>query len=130
MKKSAEGMVIEAGGVRIEIEYRRTGWDRGLSFQVYGPDSEDDDSEILRFDCFERRPHYHLIKDSGMGKIERLSKAIAPDPVRWTLDRLERDLAALLWKAGHRKLSKKIRQRAVATALGKAEKAIFRLAQG
>ena len=42
MKKSAEGMVIEAGGVRIEIEYRRTGWDKGLSFQVYGPDGDED----------------------------------------------------------------------------------------
>ncbi|MBI2089376.1 MAG: hypothetical protein HYT78_11635, partial [Deltaproteobacteria bacterium] len=47
MKKSAEDMVIEAGGVRIEVEYRRTGWDKGLSFQVYGPDG-DEDSEMLR----------------------------------------------------------------------------------
>lgn len=129
MNKFADGMVIEAGGVRIEVEYRKQASDAGLSFQVYGPDG-DEDSEILRFDCFERRPHYHLIKDSGMGKIERLSKEIAPDPVRWTLERLKRDLAPLLWKAGHRKLSTQIRQRAVARALSKAEKAILRLAQG
>ena len=128
MKKSAEGMVIEAGGVRIEIAYRRRGTDKGLSFEVYGHDGED--SEMLRFDCFERRPHYHLIKDSGMGKIERLSKETAPDPVRWTLDRLKRDLVSLLRKAGHRKLSTEIRQRAVARAVNKAEKAILRLAQG
>jgi len=129
MKKSAEGMVIEAGGVRIEIEYRKQASDAGLSFQVYGPDG-DEDSELLRFDCFERRPHYHLMKGSGMGKIERLSRETAPDPVRWTLDRLKCDLATLLWKAGHRKLSKEIRQRAVARAVSKAEKAILRLSRG
>ncbi|MBI2360968.1 MAG: hypothetical protein HYV04_19020 [Deltaproteobacteria bacterium] len=128
MKKSAEGMVIEAGAVRIEIAYRRRGTDKGLSFEVYGPDGED--SELLRFDCFEKRPHYHLIKDSGMGKIARLSKETAPDPVRWTLDRLKRDLATLLWKAGHRKLSREVGQQAVARALSKAEKAILRLARG
>jgi hypothetical protein len=129
MKKPKSPINVEAGGVRIEIEYRRSGFDKGLSFQVYDLRGGEN-SEMLRFDCFERRPHYHLMRDSWMGKVERLSKETAPDPVRWTLERLKRDLASFLWRAGHRKLSKQIRQRAVALALGRAEKAILRLAQG
>lgn len=128
MKNAKSSMTIEAGGVCVEIEYRRRGTDRGLSFQVHGSDG-DEQSEFLRFDCFEKRPHYHLMKHSRTVKIERLSKEIAPDPVRWTLDRLKRDLATFLWKAGHRKLSREINQPALARALGKAEKAILRLGQ-
>lgn len=67
------------------------------------------------------------MKNSRTRKIERIDKKTAPDPARWTLERLKGDLSTMLWKAGHRKLSKEINQPALARALAKAEKSILRL---
>jgi len=116
---------INAGGVRIEIAYRYRGSDAGLSFEVYGG-KENEALEVLRFDCFKKRPHFHSIGPTR-NKLERIDKKAAPDPVRWTLSRIKSDLSSMIWKAGHRKLAKEIDQTAVTKAVAKAEKEILRL---
>ena len=126
MKKRNRPMAVEAGGVRIEIQYRRRGKDSGPSFEVYGNDGELV-QHVLRFDCFKLRPHFHLI-GSKRSKIERIDGKIAPDPVKWTLGRLKRNLRSLIQKAGHRKLAAQVNQSALAIALSKAEKKIVSLA--
>jgi hypothetical protein len=126
MKKQNRSMAVEAGGVRIEIQYRRRGKDSGPSFEVYGSDGERLE-HVLRFDCFKLRPHFHLI-GSKRSKIERIDGKTAPDPVKWTLSRLKRDLRSLIQKAGHWKLAEEINQSAVARALSRAEKKIVSLA--
>ena len=113
---------VTAGGVRIEIRHRRLGKDSGLSFEVYGGE-EAPSREVLRFDCFKLRPHFHLI-GSGRSKMEPIDKETAPDPVKWTLTRLKGDLRSLILQAGHRELAEQINQAAVAAALSKAEKKI------
>ena len=129
MRKLSQPLIINEGGVRVEIEYRRRGSDAGLSFQVYGAD-RNPNAELLRFDCFQKRPHFHYLENSRTRRIERIDKKKAPDPVRWTLERLKEDLSSVLWKAGHRKLAKEIDQPALAKALARAEKKILRLARG
>lgn len=114
-------LVIEAGGLRIDVHYRHRGQDEGPSFEVY----DSAESEVLRFDCFKLRPHFHLIGPKRE-KIERIDKK-ALDPVRWTLQRLKRDLRSFLWKAGHRKLARGVDQAAIARALRKAEGRILEL---
>jgi hypothetical protein len=126
MKGRNRPIAVEAGGVRIEIQYRRRGKDSGPSFEVYGSNGQQPE-EVLRFDCFKLRPHFHLI-GSERSKIERIDGKTAPDPVKWTLSRLKRDLKALMQKAGHRKLAEEINQSAVARALSRAEKKIVSLA--
>ena len=128
MRKKNRQLTVKAGGVCVEMEYVRRGSDRGLSFEVYGGEG-DDAPEVLRFDCFERRPHFHYIGPSSH-KVERIDKKTVPDPVRWTLGRIKRELPSLFWKAGHRKLGKEIHQSALARALTKVEKEIIRLSQG
>ena len=122
MKNEILPISVTAGGVRIEIRHRRLGKDAGLSFEVYGGD-EKQAREVLRFDCFKLRPHFHLM-GSGRSKIAPIDKETAPDPVKWTLTRLKRDLRSLILQAGHRKLAEEINQAAVASALSRAEKKI------
>ena len=123
MAKQSRGLILKAGGVRIEVEYRRRGSDAGLSFDVYGGD-EDTAPEVLRFDCFEKRPHFHYIGPSK-NRLVRIDKKTTPDPVKWTLRQLKKELSSMVWKAGHRKLAEAIDQAAVARAVVKAEKEIL-----
>jgi hypothetical protein len=127
MSKQREPLIVEGGGIRVEIDYSRRGSDAGLRFRVYYGETSNTASELLRFDCFQKRPHFHYL-GQGKRKLERIDKKIAPDPVRWTLARIKGDLPSLIWKAGYRKLSKQIDQRALAKALSRAEKGILRLA--
>ena len=51
--------VINVGPVDVTLSYRREIMpDQGLMVQVYG-DVDGQDTEILRFDCFDQAPHYH-----------------------------------------------------------------------
>jgi hypothetical protein len=128
MRKENRQLTVKTGGVRIEMEYRHRGSDGGLSFEVYGGEG-DDAPEVLRFDCFEKRPHYHYIGPTNH-KLERINKKTVPNPVRWTLSRIKKDLPSMFWKAGYRKLGKEIHQTTVARALVKFEKKIIRLSLG
>lgn len=123
MKNEIRPMSVKAGGVRIEIQYRRLGKDGGLSFEVYG-DEGDRARQVLRFDCFRLRPHFHLI-GSGRSKMQQIDQETAPDPVKWTLTRLKKDLRSLILQAGRKKLAEEIDQSAVADALSRAEKKIL-----
>ena len=126
MSKQLKPLIVEGGGVRVEIDYTRRGSDSGLRFRVYGGDSNEP-SELLRFDCFQKRPHFHYF-GPGKRKLERIDKKITPCPVPWTIARIKGDLASLVWKAGHRKLSKQIDQRALAKAFARLEEKILQLA--
>jgi len=128
MAKENRHVTVKAGGVRIDMQYRHRGSDAGLSFEVYGGE-HDQALEILRFDCFEKRPHFHYLGPKA-NRLERIDKKTASDPVRWTLSQLKSDLSSMIWKAGHRKLAKEIDQAAVAEALAKVEKQILRLTKG
>src|SRR5436305_12427499 len=62
----AQTTYITAGALRFGIEYRRLQNDQGICIHVFaGPDDRQD--EVLRFDCFEREPHYHY----AWSKIDR-----------------------------------------------------------
>jgi hypothetical protein len=127
MQKEIRQLTVKTGGVRIEMEYRLRGSDGGLSLKVYGGEG-DEAPEVLRFDCFERRPHFHYMGRTNR-KVERISKKTVPDPLEWTLSRIKGDLPSMFWKAGYRKLSQEIDQPAIARALAKREKEIIRLSQ-
>lgn len=75
-------------------EYRDVGNDKGLTIRVLGPSGSSQQKEILRFDCFERKPHYHV------GFSEPPVPIAAPDPFRWTVEKLRQDFGQLLLNAG------------------------------
>ena len=50
--------LIEVGQLSLAVEYRFVGEEQGPSVHVFGP-VDGTQEEILRFDCFDRIPHYH-----------------------------------------------------------------------
>lgn len=47
------------GPYRLAMVYRHVTGDQGPTIHVFGP-VEGQDREILRFDCFDNAPHFHL----------------------------------------------------------------------
>ncbi len=75
-------------------EYRDVGNDKGLTVRVLGPTVSSQQEEVLRFDCFEKKPHYHVGFSVPPVPIE------APDPFHWTVEKLRREFGKLLLDAG------------------------------
>ncbi len=75
-------------------EYRDVGNDKGLTIRVLGPTASSQQEEVLRFDCFEKKPHYHVGFSVPPVPIE------APDPFRWAVEKLRREFGKLLLDAG------------------------------
>ena len=76
------------------MEYRDVGSDKGLTIRVLGPTASSQQEEVLRFDCFKKRPHYHVGFSEPPVPIE------APDPFQWTIEKLRQEFGQLLLDAG------------------------------
>jgi hypothetical protein len=110
---------IEAGAVTFALQYRPGMADQGVSIQVVG-NVKRKKTELLRFDCFDQRPHYHY--DPG-DKNERfdLDKTTASNPIRWTMKQLRTRLPAMLTRAGYMTLAKKLDLDLVSSKLDEVE---------
>jgi hypothetical protein len=75
-------------------ESRDVGADKGLTLRVLGPTASSQQEEVLRFDCFEKNPHYHVGFSVPPAPIK------ASDPFHWTVEKLRRELGQLLVDAG------------------------------
>ena len=93
---------MTVGDLSFAVEYRHVGEEQGPSVHVFG-DVDGVEQEILRFDCFDRTPHYHY----GFSYIDqpqvRMDPAAIGEPLAWVCSRIETRLPALLEKAraGH-----------------------------
>ena len=88
-------MEVSLGPLRLVVEHRVLDGDGGPTLRLY--EAAADQRELLRFDCFERTPHWHLAP-WGPDRLTRLDPA--DDNVAWTLAQLRGDLAGLLSRAG------------------------------
>jgi len=113
---------VEVGGVRINVEYRRFGGDRGPAVRVYG-DLDGRPVQLLRFDCFEHDPHYHYAPESRDDQ-RKLSPQEVPDPVAWTLAQLSGNLVSMIRTAGYEAVADQVDQDAVADAIPRVAAAI------
>lgn len=95
--------------------YRHVGSDKGLTIRVLGPNVSSQQEEVLRFDCFEKQPHYHVGFSVPPVPIE------APDTFRWAVEKLRREFGRLLLAAGALPLSAN-EGKALADALAVIEK--------
>jgi hypothetical protein len=118
---------IEVGGVRINVEYRRAGADRGPAVRVYG-DVDGRPVQLLRFDCFENDPHYHYAPD-GADDHRKLSPEEVPDPVAWTLAQLSGNLVSMIRTAGYEQVADRVDGDAVTDAIPRVEAAIRELSR-
>ncbi|MEE8582076.1 MAG: MalY/PatB family protein [Myxococcota bacterium] len=82
-------------GLEFSVEHRRRGHDGGPSLAVR--DVRRAGRELLRFDCFERNPHFHVDPD-GRDEITQLDPLA--DSVAWCTAELGRNLPRYLEKAG------------------------------
>ena len=93
-------VVVEAGPIRVGIEFRELAGDRGVAIHVLG-DVGGEEMELLTFDCFENQPHYHY---GPRAKNQRLylDTTTVPDPLSWALDLFKGGkLAPMLERAGY-----------------------------
>jgi hypothetical protein len=120
-----EARDFEVGGVRINVEYRNFGGDRGPAVRVYG-DVDGQPVQLLRFDCFEKDPHYHYAPD-GHDDHRKLKGQEVPDPAAWTLAQLAGNLVSMIRTAGYDAVADRVDQGAVADAIPRVEAAIREL---
>ena len=118
----ADYMGKEKAGVYKELD------DGGLSIHVYGTQGKDL-VEYLRFDCFEKSPHYHYIFPQPGVKALRypMDPVAEADIIGWTIERLRTRLVPMLVRAGAEELARKVDPRAIEAALPRLEKAIDRV---
>jgi hypothetical protein len=107
--------VINAGPVSVAMSYRRELMpDQGLMIQVYG-DVNGEDTEILRFDCFDQAPHYHYGPENHNIRLP-MDKTTAGNPVGWTLGQLRNNLPSMVKRAGYDELAARLGSHAIPAA--------------
>jgi hypothetical protein len=72
------------GRFRIRVMYRRVSSDEGVTLHIHGPTTSGDE-EVLRFDCFQSQPHYHL---GWSYRREPFTVIEATNPIEWAIDQL------------------------------------------
>jgi|GEM_PF-2433692 len=77
----------------ISVEYRAVEGDQGLAIHIYGPTEDSENQEILRFDCFENEPHYHLGWSYRQTPFIRIN---SNDPFLWALQQISTNINELL----------------------------------
>jgi hypothetical protein len=82
--------------------------DGGASVHVFGTR---DGMEHLRFDCFDKHPHYHYIRNAEqVNQIVRFDQIAMGDPIEWTEHRLRERLPEMLEYIGVSDLADQVRE--------------------
>ena len=110
-------VVVAAGGVEFALRYRDdVAGDAGLCIQVYGR-VDGRDTELLRFDCFTRSPHYHYGPEAENERL-MLDATASGEPLQWTLERFERGcLKPMIERAGYPAIAAALDETVVASVL-------------
>ncbi len=114
-KPTGQMYPIPAGALTFGIEYRHLQNDRGVCIHVFH-ELHGGQDELLRFDCFERAPHYHYAWSKNDQYVP-LDTTAEGDPLQWTLTRLRTRLPAMLIRAGAADLARTLDQRDIDAAL-------------
>jgi hypothetical protein len=106
-------LVVEARDLALDLDHSTANPD-GPTFDDFGASlhvlGASDGVERLRFDCFDKEPHYHYIRpDETINVIVRLDDIAEGDPIEWTVGRLRDRLPAMLEHARAGKLADEVR---------------------
>ena len=96
--------IIGDSAIKFGIEYRDLLSDQGVCIHVLGDVSEDDEHELLRFDCFDHEPHYHYGPQKRNERL-MLDKTTAGDSLDWTLQQIRSRLPEMIGRAGYPELA-------------------------
>ena len=116
---------IQAGNVEFLVETRRgrDGADGGPSIHVRATQGGED-LLLLRFDCFEKRPHYHYAP-GGDNTSYDIDPTLVSDSLGWVVSQLRANLRVMVERAGFPAVAEAVDQSAVAAGLREVE-AYFR----
>lgn len=117
-----QGLTIGVGGLRFNVRYSNVNADRGPSLRIYG-DVEDKSVQLLRFDCFDIQPHFHYDPD-GVNHLLKMDTTKVTDPIKWSMDYLQGNVATLVGIAGYRGLAAQLDESVLSAALPTVEKAL------
>ena len=91
---------ISAGNVEFHVGTREGGADGGPAIQVRAS-VDGRDVELLRFDCFRNRPHYHYAPGPGDTRYY-IDPTVVGDSLPWVITQLRTNLGPMLERAGYR----------------------------
>ena len=98
--EATEKTVVDAGTLRFGIKYRQEIMhDQGIGIEVFS-EIDGKEVEVLRFDCFDQRPHYHYGPEKENER-QDIDKASAGNPLGWTLRQLRTRLQPMIRRAGY-----------------------------
>jgi hypothetical protein len=118
---------FEAGNITFALQYRALMPDQGVSLQVASC-AGGEEKELLRFDCFDQRPHYHYDPEDKNLRYD-MDKTTAGNPVGWTLQQLRTRLPEMLKKAGFEEIANNLDCPTVLSKLDQVEEAARYMAQ-
>ncbi len=84
------------GPYTFALDFRTVGEDRGYTIHVMGP-VQGQEQEVLRFDCFEKQPHYHLGLSFRDESIVPITEA---NPLAWSVSKIRSSFREMLEAAG------------------------------
>lgn len=91
-----EAYTERLGPFTLGLIHRKVAGDQGYTIHVMGP-VEGSEEEVLRFDCFENGPHYHLGVTNRDGPVVPIDDE---NPFRWAVERIRTSFGELLEAAG------------------------------
>ena len=111
---------IPAGNVEFQVETRE-GRDRdgGPSIRVQTTEGGEE-IQLLRFDCFRTRPHYHYAPGASNASYD-IDPTIVSDSLGWVISQLRTNLRAMVQRAGYPAVAERLDQSAVTAGLARVE---------
>ncbi len=91
-------MEIEASNLRFTVEPRQVGEDGGVTIKVLSTGGEKE-AQLLRFDVFRKRPHYHYNPEEDVAEYN-LDPLLIEDGLGWMLAQLRAKLPEMVSHAG------------------------------
>ena len=110
---------IPAGNVEFWVETRETTEDGGPSIQVRTL-KDGGEVQLLRFDCFRKRPHYHYAP-GGLNSQYDVDPTIVSDSLGWAIAQLRANLRPMVDRAGYPAVAESLDGPAVASGLAQVE---------
>jgi len=120
-------VVVGEGIVRFGLEYRDDESDQGVCIHALG-EVDGQDVELLRFDCFDHRPHYHYGPEKK-NECLMLDPTTEGDPLEWTLTQIRAKLPEMVRRAGYGDLADKVDMTALESTLEELEAIARRMAR-
>ncbi len=122
-------LIIEAGPIRFGLEFRElASGDRGQAIHVLA-DVEDQEVELLAFDCFEKEPHYHYGPRSRNERIFH-DTTLVPNPLLWAMEQFKAGrLPEMINRAGYPGIVAELDSDLLTQKLGEVEEQCYAIAR-